>query len=309
MKTAIRLHIDQTMRTRNFRVQNEIVERGAVTKSQKEKKACVERKAGECYQWKTNGQCSKGDSCSFSHDPASGNRREDQRRTGQSSSPAPNVKAKTDGEIPSNSSDNRGESTSDKRGRIPCRFRKCNNPSCNYWHPPVCQNYKFETGCTYGNKCYFRHVEADETPNKKSKKGGAKRSVALLKESIQLGCVAQDSHPRQSTQRKEGKLRSNHAARFSKRHVAPQIKIRERKGPSRGIIQKREPHERSPCAPKFEERSQEETLHQERCARRAAWDLAKNIYKLDKTTLYSPIEAKATPAPTSKSPGGTRIRD
>ena len=25
---------------------------------------------GDCYQWKTNGQCSKGDSCCFSHDPS-----------------------------------------------------------------------------------------------------------------------------------------------------------------------------------------------------------------------------------------------
>ena len=29
---------------------------------------------GECFQWKAHGQCSKGDSCSFSHDGASGNR-------------------------------------------------------------------------------------------------------------------------------------------------------------------------------------------------------------------------------------------
>ena len=69
----------------------------------------------------------------------------------------------------------------------------------------MCQNYKFGTGCTYGNKCFFRHVEADEKPNKRSKEGGAKGSVALLKESIQLGCVSQDSHPRKSTLRKEGK--------------------------------------------------------------------------------------------------------
>ena len=64
------------------------MERGAVTKSQKGRKSSVERKVGECYQWKQLGQCSKGDSWSFSHDPASGNRR-DQRREGQSSSPAP----------------------------------------------------------------------------------------------------------------------------------------------------------------------------------------------------------------------------
>ena len=28
----------------------------------------VERQVGECFQWKAHGQCSKGDSCSVSHD-------------------------------------------------------------------------------------------------------------------------------------------------------------------------------------------------------------------------------------------------
>ena len=46
--------------------------------------------------------------------------------------------------------------------------------------------------------CFFRHVEAEEKSSKKSKKGGAKGSVALLKESAQLGCVSQDSYPRSS---------------------------------------------------------------------------------------------------------------
>ena len=57
------------------------------------------------------------------------------------------------------------------------------------------------------------------------------------------------------------------------------MKIRERKGPSRGVTQKCEPHERSSCANQFEERSQDETLHQERCARRVPWDLAKKCLK------------------------------
>ena len=80
----------------------------------------MERKVGECYQWETIGQCSKGDSCSFSHDLASGSRR-DQRREGQSSSLIPKEKAQTDGKIPSKSSGRRGESLSGTRGRIPCR--------------------------------------------------------------------------------------------------------------------------------------------------------------------------------------------
>ena len=87
--------------------------------------------------------------------------------------------------------------------------------------------------------------------------------------------------------------------------LGTKLKIRERKGPSRGIIQKWAPHERSPWAPTFGERSHDETFHPERCARKAAWDLAKNIYKLqnsDTTTLFSPIEAKKMPAPTSTRP-------
>ena len=90
---------------------------------------------------------------------------------------------------------------------------------------------------------------------------------------------SQDSHPRKSILRKKRKIGITSRRQILQRHVAPE-KNRERKGPSRGIIQKCEPHERSPCAPRFEERSQEETLHQERRARRAAWDLAKNIDKL-----------------------------
>ena len=66
LKTSVKLHIDQMMGTRNFRVWNEVVERGSATKSHKGKKACVERKVGDCFQWKARGQSSKGDSCRFS---------------------------------------------------------------------------------------------------------------------------------------------------------------------------------------------------------------------------------------------------
>ena len=44
-----------------------------------------------------------------------------------------------------------------------------------------------------------------------------------------------------------------------------------------------DPHQRNPNAPKFEDRSQEETEWRERCARGAAWRLAKNILKLKET--------------------------
>ena len=39
LKTSVKLHIDQMMRTRNFGVRNEVAERGSVTKSQKRKES------------------------------------------------------------------------------------------------------------------------------------------------------------------------------------------------------------------------------------------------------------------------------
>ena len=61
--------------------------------------------------------------------------------------------------------------------------------------------------------------------------------------------------------------------------VARHTKIRDQK-PSLGYICPGEPHERNPIAPKFEDRSQEETEGQEQGAREAAWKLAKRVLKL-----------------------------
>ena len=60
--------------------------------------------------------------------------------------------------------------------------------------------------------------------------------------------------------------------------IARHTKIRDQ-NPSLGYICPGEPHERSPNAPKFEDRSQEETEWQEQGAREAAWKLAKSVLK------------------------------
>ena len=83
------------------------------------------------------------------------------------------------------------------------------------------------------------------------------------------------------------------------------IKIRERMGPRQGIVRKCEPQEHNPCAPKFQDRTLQENLQQERCAQREAWDLATNVYQLKakhKDTFYSPTEAWVRRAPSSKKP-------
>ena len=56
---------------------------------------------------------------------------------------------------------------------------------------------------------------------------------------------------------------------------------------------------------KFEDRSEEETERQERCARGDAWRLAKNIYKLketEKATFYSPSDEWVLPAASTIKP-------
>ena len=70
-----------------------------------------------------------------------------------------------------------------------------------------------------------RHVEAEGKSSKRSKKGGAKGSVTILKESIQLGCASQDSYLRKCILREPGKFGSKHAVKFSK-GTWHQIKIR-----------------------------------------------------------------------------------
>ena len=66
--TMVRRHIDQMNGTCNFKARNERIETGVLVKSQKKRrKVSADRNVGECFQWKTAGQCSRGDSCGFIH--------------------------------------------------------------------------------------------------------------------------------------------------------------------------------------------------------------------------------------------------
>ena len=87
LRLCVKLHIEQAQRSNKFRIQSEITERVAVTKG-KGHNSFTKRKTGECFQWKANGSCSKGDSCSFLHAHALGNREtsaEGAKNTGVSS--------------------------------------------------------------------------------------------------------------------------------------------------------------------------------------------------------------------------------
>ena len=96
----------------------------------------------------------------------------------------------------------------------------------------------------------------------------------------QLSCVSQDGEPPDSAtiSRKGTKvLEPFRRVRFT-RAALRKANIRENKGPSLGKMHVKIPHQRSPYAIKFEDRSLEEIARQERCARGDAWELAKKIF-------------------------------
>ena len=196
-----------------------------------------------------------------------------------------------------------------------------------------------KSGCRFGEKCSYAHRQVDEQPSKRSKKNGGKSAVAMLKkgdwhESVwkpvinyghdrsgrpckkrdhelergstghrssnarQLGCVFQDMKPPKSILRKSTNMqRPIQRVKFTKA-IARHTKIRDQ-NPSLGYICPGKPHQRSPNASKFEDRSHEETEWQEQGAREAAWKLAKNVLKLkehERATFFSPSENWCLPA-------------
>ena len=119
-----------------------------------------------------------------------------------------------------------------------------------------------------------------------------------------LGCVFQDMGQPKLTSilRKSSDMQKPiQRVKFTKA-IARHTKIRDQ-NPSIGLTYPGEPHQRNPNAPKFEERSQEETEWQERCARETAWRLAKSVLKLkekNRATFFSPSENRCLPASTLK---------
>ena len=138
----------------------------------------------------------------------------------------------------------------------------------------------------------------------KGLKNGDKSAVAMLKITRQLGCIFQDMEPPKSSSilRKSSNIRRPiRRVRFTQA-VLRHANIRDQ-NPSLGMICRGDLHQRNPNAPKFEDRSQEETEWQERCAREAAWRLAKSVLKLkehERATFFSPSETRFLPASTLK---------
>ena len=220
---------------------------------------------------KANGQCSKGDNCSFRYDT-------NKRAKSTQPNPSPRSSTRQSEKNASRTSSPRGRSPSGKMARLPCKDYlrgTCNNSFCERWHPPECLFYKTKSGCRFVEKCSYAHRQVDEQLSQRSQKNGDKSAVAVLKVTRQLGCVCQDMEPPKSTtilRKSSNILKPIRCVRFTKA-VLRHANIRDQNH-SFAKICPGDPHQRNPNAPKFEDRSQEETEWQERCAREAAWSLA-----------------------------------
>ena len=201
--------------------------------------------------------------------------------------------------------------------------------------------YKTKSGCRFGEKCSYAHRQVDEQPTKRSKKNDDKSAVAMLKKgdwqergpitdqchdrpgkpdkrsykklgqkpsqrrfsvARQLACVFQDMTPPKSILRKSTDMPKTIQRVKFKKAIARHTKIRDQ-NPSLGCICPGELKQRSPNAPKFEDRSQEETEWQEQGAREGAWKLTKSVFKLkeqERATFFSPSENRCLLASTLK---------
>ena len=251
-----------------------------------------------------NGQCSGGDNCSCRHDI-------NERAKMTQPNPSPNSFMQQNERNASRTRSPRGKGPSGRMSRWPCKdyFKGTFIISfCEEWHPQECLFYKTKSGCRFGETCSYAHRQVDEPPSERSKKNDDKSAVAMLKkndleESVwqpvkrdtchelkqgpvgrrssnarELGCVFQDMKPPKSILRKSSDMQKPiQRVKFTKA-IARHTKIRDQ-NPSLGYICPGEPRERSPNAPKSEDRSQEETEWQEQGAREAAWRLAKSVFQ------------------------------
>ena len=117
----------------------------------------------DCWQWETNGQCSRGDDCSFRHDI---------NKRAKTTQPNPSPKSCTQQNVKNASKTRspRGKRPSGRMSRWPCKDYlrgTCNNSFCDKWHPPECLFYKTKSGCRFGEKCSHAHRQVEEQPSKK----------------------------------------------------------------------------------------------------------------------------------------------
>ena len=128
LKAMVKRSIEQEIRNKNFGARSGNFEKNAVVKNQGTKQR-VKRIRGDCWQWEANGQCVKGDNCSFRHDI-------NKRGKSSPSNPSQNSFMQQSERKPSRTRSLKGKSPSGRMSRWPCEdYLKgtCTNSLCEKW--------------------------------------------------------------------------------------------------------------------------------------------------------------------------------
>ena len=130
LKAMVKRSIEQEIRNKNFGARSGNFEKNAVVKNQGTKLR-VQRILGDCWQWEANGQCVKGDNCSFRHDMDKRGEKLVHHQIRLRILSCSRVSENHRGpDSP------RGKSPSGRMSRWPCKdYLKgtCNNSSCKRW--------------------------------------------------------------------------------------------------------------------------------------------------------------------------------
>ena len=167
LKTMVKRSMEQNLRVKNFEARNGNYERNAVVKNQRTKQR-EQRTLRDCWQWNANGQCSKGDNCSFRHDM-------NKRSKSTQSNPSPSSSTRQNERNASRTRGPRGKSPSGGVFRLPCKD----------YHKGTRTNSSVKKGilhnaCSFGRRmdedlvksALIAHRQVEEQPSNRSKKNG-----------------------------------------------------------------------------------------------------------------------------------------
>ena len=193
LKTMVKRSIEQDIRNRNFGIRNRTYEKNAVVKNQGTKQR-IQRILGDCWQWEANGQCVKGDNCSFRHDM-------NKRGKSSPSNPSPNSFMQQN--------ERKSSRTRSSRGKSP--VVECLDGLARITSKELAITHFVKSG-TRQNVCSTRPrvvvglvksahthiVRLMNSRQKKSKKNGDKSAVAMLKKGDwhERGPVTDQCHDR-----------------------------------------------------------------------------------------------------------------
>ena len=148
----------------------------------------------------------------------------------------------------------------------------CTNSFCEKWHPPECLFCKTKSGCRFGEKCSYAHRQVVNNQVKGPKSMMTK--VPWLCWKVHDNWVSYvRTWSRRSLHRFCGRAQTygNKSDVFNSQQPSYVMLTFKTKIHRLEWFAQVDPHQRNLNARKFEDRSQEETEWQERCAREAAW--------------------------------------